>query len=135
MSSIFYRGQFNDYKVSSLSPALESVTATYTCDSGSYIRRKTVFLSHKHDDLEDMKGVIGMLERKFNVNVYIDSMDGAMPKTTCGETASRIKGKINDCDKFILLATEGAIESKWCNWELGFGDAKKTKVEVSPFFQ
>lgn len=126
MSSIFYRGQFDNYKVSSLSPALESVTATYSCDSGTYIRRKAVFLSHKHDDLDDMKGVIGMLEREFNVNVYIDSMDGAMPKKTCGETASRIKGKINDCDKFILLATEGAIESKWCNWELGFGDAKKS---------
>lgn len=28
-------------------------------------------------------------------------------------------------DKFILVATEGAIASKWCNWELGFGDAQK----------
>ena len=28
-------------------------------------------------------------------------------------------------DKFILLATEGAIASKWCNWELGIGDVHK----------
>jgi len=27
--------------------------------------------------------------------------------------------------KFILLATEAAINSKWCNWELGLGDAAK----------
>lgn len=127
MSSIFYRGQFDNYKVSDLSPALESVVEAYSRDSAWRERKTTVFLSHKHDDLEDMKGVIGMLERKFNVNVYIDSMDGTMPKTTCGETASRIKRKIKECDKFILLATEGAIESKWCNWELGFGDAKKSE--------
>ena len=24
-----------------------------------------------------------------------------------------------------MLATEGAINSKWCNWELGLGDAVK----------
>ena len=24
-----------------------------------------------------------------------------------------------------MLATEGAIASKWCNWELGFGDAHR----------
>lgn len=23
------------------------------------------------------------------------------------------------------MATNGAIDSKWCNWELGFGDAQK----------
>jgi hypothetical protein len=48
-----------------------------------------------------------------------------MPLKTSGETAKRIKDRIVKCDKFILLATNGAIESKWCNWELGFGDAQK----------
>ena len=48
-----------------------------------------------------------------------------MPKTTSGITAARIKEKIKENDKFILLATEGAINSKWCNWELGLGDAAK----------
>lgn len=47
-----------------------------------------------------------------------------MPKVTSAETATRIKDRISRCDKFILLATNGAIDSKWCNWELGFGDAK-----------
>lgn len=48
-----------------------------------------------------------------------------MPETTSGETAKRIKTVIEKCDRFVLLATDAAIESKWCNWELGFGDAKK----------
>ena len=50
-----------------------------------------------------------------------------MPKIISGETATQIKERITECDKFILLATDGAIESKWCNWELGFGDANKGK--------
>lgn len=61
----------------------------------------------------------------FNVDVYIDSQDKTMPKITSGITAKKIKDRIKKCDKFILLATNGAIESKWCNWELGFGDANK----------
>ena len=52
-------------------------------------------------------------------------MDEEMPKYTSGKTADRIKKKIKENDKFILLATDGAISSKWCNWELGYGDAQK----------
>lgn len=126
MSSIFYRGQFDGYKVSDLTPALESVVEAYSRDSAWEKRKTTVFLSHKHDDLDDLKGVIGWLEEEFNVEVYIDSMDKSMPQNTSGITATRIKKKIRDCDKFILLATDKAVESKWCNWELGYGDAKKS---------
>ncbi len=73
------------------------------------------------------------MEKNFDVKVYIDSKDPSLPTITSGETASRIKKRINDCDKFILLATNGAIESKWCNWELGFGDAKKFEKNIALF--
>ena len=56
-----------------------------------------------------------------------------MPKTTSGYTAVRIKQKINDNHKFILLATEGAINSKWCNWELGYGDSHKFIDNIAIF--
>lgn len=125
MNNLFYRGQFDAYKVTSLSKSLEAITESYTFDSYYHQKKTKVFLSHKHDDLEDLKGVIGLLKEKFNVDVYIDSKDKAMPKTTSGVTATKIKERIKKCDKFILLATDGAIESKWCNWELGFGDANK----------
>ncbi len=39
-----------------------------------------------------------------------------MPKTTSGVTATKIKQQIKKYDKFILIATDGAIDSKWCNW-------------------
>ena len=48
-----------------------------------------------------------------------------MPQVTTTETAEKLKKKIDRSDKFIFLATNGAIESKWCNWELGLGDVYK----------
>jgi hypothetical protein len=54
-----------------------------------------------------------------------------MPDQTTGETAARIKEVIKYCDKFILLATEKAIESYWCNWELGIGDVHKFQRHIA----
>lgn len=122
MKKIFEQGEFSNYKVrnieKSAGPILESV---YKFAEAV----KTVFISHKHDDLDDLEDVIGFLEKEYKIKAYIDSQDSSMPKTTSGVTATRIKDRIRKCDKFILLATNGAIDSKWCNWELGYGDAQK----------
>ena len=90
----------------------------------SALFKTKIFLSHKHDERDYLEGAISFL-KSYNVDVYVDWLDDGMPKTTSGKTADRIKQKINDNHKFILLATEGAINSKWCNWELGLGDAAK----------
>lgn len=90
----------------------------------SSLYKTKVFLSHKHAEKEILEGAISFL-KSYGVDVYVDWMDDEMPKTTSGETAKRIKNKIKENHKFILLATEGAISSKWCNWELGLGDAAK----------
>tara|TARA_R110000850_G_scaffold218852_3_gene344456 strand:+ start:48886 stop:49410 length:525 start_codon:yes stop_codon:yes gene_type:complete len=89
----------------------------------SFLKTK-IFLSHKHDEKEYLEGAISFL-KSYGVDIYVDWLDEGMPKTTSGKTADRIKEKIRDNHKFILLATEGAINSKWCNWELGLGDAAK----------
>lgn len=91
---------------------------------GKYFSEVSIFLSHKHNEKDIIEQVIVLLE-KLGVFVYVDWMDNAMPTTTDGSTAKRIKQKIKEKDKFILLATEGAIEFKWCNWELGIGDVHK----------
>ncbi len=62
---------------------------------------------------------------KLGIRVYVDWMDEEMPAITSGTTATKIKEKIKNNQKFILLATNQAINSKWCNWELGLGDAEK----------
>ncbi len=122
MKRILESGQFSNYREGvSLDSASMEVANLYK----SYFGKTTVFVSHKHDDLEDLSGLIGFLEKNYNVKAYIDSKDSSMPSVTSGVTASKIKERIRQCDKFILLATDGAVESKWCNWELGYGDSQK----------
>ena len=84
----------------------------------------TIFLSHKHEERKTLEDAIALL-KSLKVNIYVDWTDSGMPKSTSGVTAQRLKEKIKTCKKFIFLATEPAINSKWCNWELGFGDAQK----------
>lgn len=89
---------------------------------GAYSNEVTVFLSHNHRDKEILESVIVEL-KLLGVNIYVDWNDEFMPFVTSGETAKRIKDRIKNSRKFILIATEAAIASKWCNWELGYGDA------------
>jgi hypothetical protein len=96
----------------------------------SKYNKVTVFLSHKHDERELLDGAISLLKSQ-GVDIYVDWMDEDMPKHTSGETAKRIKEKIKENKKFILLASEGAINSKWCNWELGLGDADKYRNHIA----
>ena len=128
---IFIRGEFSGYRKTNLSEAYEPVRSR---DLASFSEQKTtVFISHKHDELDDVSDVIGFLEKNYNIKCYIDSEDINMPRYTSSETATKIKNKIKQCDKFIFLATNGAIDSKWCNWELGFGDANKFNGHIAIF--
>ena len=84
----------------------------------------SVFLSHKHSDRDLLLRIKRLLECS-GISVYIDWLDESMPKKTRGETGMILKQKIRIYDKFILVATDDAIKSQWCNWELGLGDAEK----------
>ena len=44
----------------------------------------TVFLSHKHDKIEDLKNVISLLSR-CGVDFYVGGTDEGIPKTTSGQ--------------------------------------------------
>jgi len=121
---IFERGHFQSKKINE-SRIKDSLRETKLFSSKTaYSQKPSVFLSHKHNDLEDARGVIGEFE-SLGAKIYIDSMDNKMPEQTSGETALRIKDVIKFCNKFVLLATDNAIESYWCNWELGIGDTHK----------
>jgi len=98
----------------------------------SKLGKVTIFLSHKHGEREALDSVISFL-KNFGVDVYVDWLDEGMPKYTSGKTAKRIKEKIEENSKFLFLATEGAINSKWCNWELGFGDSHKYIDNIAVF--
>lgn len=131
MINIFESGHFSQYRTSMrLDDARKPITESY-----QYAQRlTTVFLSHKHDELNELKDFIGFLVKEYNVKVYIDSRDPSLPRITSGETAKNIKNRIKKCDRYILLATNDAVDSKWCNWELGIGDGAKypDKIAILP---
>jgi hypothetical protein len=130
MATIFERGYFDNNLIneSEIKKSFDSVRNFSASSEYSY--KPTVFISHKHEDLKDLRGVIGTLE-KLGAKIYIDSMDNKMPDETNGDTAKRIKEVIKFCKKFILLATDKAIESYWCNWELGIGDVHKFSRHIA----
>jgi len=131
MVEVFNQGDFSSYRIED-SRYSGVLTESRSFSAGTRRpTKRTIFLSHKHDDLEDLKGFIGYLERYYNVECYIDSDDPGMPEKTSGETAERIKKFIKTTDRFILLATDNAIGAPWCNWELGYGDAQKYKDKIA----
>lgn len=131
MVEVFYQGAFSSFRIED-SRYSGVLTESRSFSAGTRrTTKRTVFLSHKHDDLEDLKGFIGYLERNYRVECYIDADDPGMPEKTSGETAQRIKKAIRTTDRFILLATDNAIASNWCNWELGYGDAQKYKDRIA----
>lgn len=134
MQRIFKNNSFSQYSVSSLYEAQQPIEKSFRHDAFGYRQEKTtVFMSHKHDDLDNIKGLIGFLEKTYDVKAYIDSWDPTMPSETCGDTAKQLKNRIETCDKFIFMATDGAIDSKWCNWELGYGDSQKFPDNIAIF--
>lgn len=128
MGAIIEQGSFNAYSQIRLDEARSAIS-----ESIQYARKTTVFVSHKHDELQELKGVLGFLQTQYGVKAYIDSQDPSMPKITSETTAANLKERIRRCDKFILLATNAAIDSKWCNWELGYGDAQKFRDHIALF--
>lgn len=97
----------------------------------------SVFLSHKHTERNLMLKIKTLLQN-LGISVYIDWLDKGMTASTSGRTAQILRQKIKDYNKFILVATDDAIASKWCNWELGLGDAEKydkDKIALFPIHQ
>lgn len=87
--------------------------------------RQTAFLSHSHKDRDMAKGVQAFLQSQ-GWDVYIDWEDVEMPSKPNRQTAARIKGKIVQLDWFLFLATQTSTASRWCPWEIGCADGKKS---------
>ena len=87
--------------------------------------RQTAFLSHSHKDRVMAKGVQAFLQSQ-GWDVYIDWDDAEMPSKPNRQTAARIKDKIVQLDWFLFLATQTSTASRWCPWEIGYADGKKS---------
>lgn len=91
--------------------------------------KKTVFLSHSHEDADIIRDVISFLLSQ-GIHVYVDWLDPTMPSTTSVKTAETIKSRILQCERFVVLLTENSKDSKWVPWELGFADGKKSIEDI-----
>lgn len=94
----------------------------------------SIFLSHSHHDKAQVEQAKNFFEN-LGYSIYVDWADETMPEKTNGATAQKIKGQIGSNDKFVLLATNNAVISKWCNWEVGIGDTYKManrKIAILP---
>lgn len=124
---IFYRGDFKQYSKAGSTLITDAINRTLRFSNSSIMSAcgTAVFISHKHEDLDDFNGFLQMLVVKYRIVPYIDSMDDRLPEKTCADTARLIKETMQYCKKFIFFATNAAIRSYWCNWELGLGDVYK----------
>jgi hypothetical protein len=85
----------------------------------------SIFLSHSHTE-KDVIEQAKIFFENLGISIYVDWADKTMPESTNGVTAEKIKSQIiSGNDKFILLATNNAVSSKWCNWEVGIADPFK----------
>jgi len=85
---------------------------------------RSAFLSHSSKDAEFLPGVIRLLEGH-GAKVYVDKKDDALPPYTSRETATMLRTRIVECQKFILFATKASKDSRWIPWELGISDGVK----------
>jgi hypothetical protein len=95
----------------------------------SYKGWKSAFLCHSHRDEKLVDGLLAMFEEN-GIELYIDWKDHAMPDTPNVETAKRIQYKIKTNDIFLFLATANSKASRWCPWEIGYGDSSNKRIYI-----
>ncbi len=58
-------------------------------------------------------------------------MDEGVPDTVSGETAKKLKDRIKQQKKFLVLVTENSKDSRWVPWELGYADSTKGMEHIA----
>jgi len=96
----------------------------YTFEELEEKKHVSVYLSHADSD-DELIVEIAVLLMAHGENIYVDWKDRSMPKIRNAITAKRLKNKILENRKFILLVSNESVQSSWLPWELGFADPYK----------
>jgi hypothetical protein len=133
MSFFITRAQLKNYEygVSIANESVRSFQAKGTA-LNSIEADVTIFLSHSHKDRDLIEPTLAFL-RSHGVKIYVDWMDSGMPDVISGETAHKIKDRIRQHKKFLVLVTENSKDSRWVPWELGFADPTKGIDHIAAF--
>ncbi|MEW7290388.1 TIR domain-containing protein [Aquimarina sp. 2304DJ70-9] len=89
----------------------------------------TVFLSYHPDELEELDSAINFL-KDFDVLIYADWLDENIPRDKSDITSKQLQQQIQENKKFIFLATETAVQSKWCDWVLRLAATIKAPEDI-----
>jgi hypothetical protein len=116
----------------------ESVASTLQKSLAASTERSSfdIFLSHSYLDKELILGITDYLER-MGYDVYVDwRQDAQLSRdNVTKETAQVIRGRITQSKSLFFATTEGAKDSKWMPWELGYMDGQKGKSVILPVTQ
>ena len=91
--------------------------------------KQTAFLCHSHKD-EELANGLQVLLAENGWDLYVDWQDHEMPEQPNKETAIKIKGRIDELNWFLFLATPNSTQSRWCPWEIGYADSKKAHDRI-----
>lgn len=91
--------------------------------------KKTAFLSHSHLDAKRAKGLQTLLAEE-GWDVFIDWEHTSLDDRPTKETVQLIQAAINRADWLFYLATPNAGRSRWCPWEIGYADGKKSASAI-----
>lgn len=133
MEGFITRTQLNNYD-RGLSVANERITEVQAKIAATYPSQAefTLFLSHSRKDNNLLTSAAQFL-RSHGIKVYVDWLDEGMPDTVSGDTAKKLKERIAQQRKFVVLVTENSKDSRWVPWELGYADSKKGMEHVAAF--
>ena len=118
--------------IDSLRAARNRSRQTYVTESLDAViasGRSTAFLCHSHKDNDLAEGLQVLLAEN-GWDLYIDWKDHEMPEKPNKETAQKIKMKITQLDWFLFLATPNSSVSRWCPWEIGIADTRKSHDKI-----
>lgn len=90
----------------------------------------SIFLSHSHADKDIVEPAANFFA-SLGVSVYVDWLDPNMPAITNAQTANTIKLMIQVNKRFVVLATERSLQSRWVPWELGYADGEKKLSDIA----
>ncbi|WP_062052828.1 toll/interleukin-1 receptor domain-containing protein [Aquimarina longa] len=87
-----------------------------------------LFLSYKYDELEELDSAINFL-KGFRILIHVDYILEEITsedKMVTKRIQEQIEDKIKKSRKFIFIATENAISSKHCKWQIRYANTQKS---------
>lgn len=122
------------FAMDSLSPVNESVLIRQPVASIPLTQTFDIFLSHRYEDREAVKGLADELVNDFKYSVYIDwIVDPTLDRLKVNRgTAEVLRNRLSHSRCLWYVTSDGSAASKWMPWETGFADGKTGRVAICP---